>query len=179
MCLSLIRKFRPKRESDACLLVLGLDNAGKSSLTARLADKLCDGQVAASLVPTELHLEVKGNKIQMFDLSGQLKDRVLWANYYQHVMALIFVIDSKDAARLSEALCVLCDVLLDERLQQIPLLIVANKRDALGALCSRSVVDLLGLSRLEGREWSIVECSVRTGSGIEDIIEWIAKNTQK
>ncbi|SPP82937.1 ADP-ribosylation factor-like protein 3 [Drosophila guanche] len=179
MCLSLIRKFLPKSETDSCLLVLGLDNAGKSSLTARLADKLCDAQVAASLVATELHLKVKGSKIKMFDLGGQLKDRVLWANYYQHVRALIFVIDCKDAARLSEARCVLCDVLLDERLQQIPLLIVANKQEALGALCSRSVVDLLGLRRLEGREWNILECSARTGSGIEDIIEWIAKNIQK
>ncbi|XP_022221277.2 ADP-ribosylation factor-like protein 3 [Drosophila obscura] len=179
MCFTLIRKLRATSAREPCLLVLGLDNAGKSALTACLADQLCHGYVAASMGATELRLKLKNTKIQMFDLSGGLRERNLWANYYHNVGALIFVIDSKDAARLSEARCVLCDVLLDERLQQVPLLIVANKQDALGALSSLSVVDLMGLSRLEGREWNILECSVTTGNGIQDIIGWIAKKIRK
>ncbi|XP_033244268.1 ADP-ribosylation factor-like protein 3 isoform X2 [Drosophila miranda] len=154
---SLIRKLLPPRAEEPCLLVLGLDNAGKSSLTGSLADKLGDS--------VRCH--------------GRLKNRQLWANYYKNVRGLIFVIDSKDTARLSEARCVLCDVLLDERVRNVPLLIVANKQDALGAMSSRLMVDLMGLSRLEGREWIIQECSVTTGSGIQGIIGWISKNIRK
>ncbi|XP_033232813.1 ADP-ribosylation factor-like protein 3 isoform X1 [Drosophila pseudoobscura] len=164
---SLIRKLLPPRAGEPCLLVLGLDNAGKSSLTGSLADKLGDGNVTASMEVTEVRLKIKNTKIKMFDLNGRLKNRQLWANYYKNVRGLIFVIDSKDAARLSEARCVLCDVLLDERLRNVPLLIVANKQDALGAMSGRLMVDLMGLSRLEGREWIILECSVTTGSGIQ------------
>ncbi|EDW23795.1 GL23730 [Drosophila persimilis] len=176
---SLIRKLLPPRAGEPCLLVLGLDNAGKSSLTGSLADKLGDGNVTASMEVTEVRLKIKSTKLQMFDLNGRLKNRQLWANYYKNVRGLIFVIDSKDAARLSEARCVLCDVLLDERLRNVPLLIVANKQDALGAMSSRLMVDLMGLSRLEGREWIILECSVTTGSGIQGIIGWISKNIRK
>lgn len=69
--------------------------------------------------------------------------------------------------RLGEARCVLCDVLLHEELQKAPLLIISNKKDTIGSLPTSTVVDLMGLDRLEGREWAIKECSVETGDGIQ------------
>lgn len=68
---------------------------------------------------------------------------------------------------MSEARCELCDVLLDERMAQVPLLLLANKQDAVGALPSSMISELLGLNRLEGRVWAILGCSSLAGDGIE------------
>ncbi|EDV54220.1 ADP-ribosylation factor-like protein 3 [Drosophila erecta] len=170
---SLIRKILPAGSQKSCLLILGLDNAGKSALTASLAKMFNGDSKEPSKQASEWSFTINNCRVQLWDINGELKNRQFWPNYYKKVKVLIFVLDSTDALRLSEARCVLCDVLMHQELDKAPLLILSNKKDASGSLSMSTVIDLMGLDRLNGRDWTFKECSMRTGSGVQDIVNWI------
>ncbi|XP_034487399.1 ADP-ribosylation factor-like protein 3 [Drosophila innubila] len=173
-----IRKFRPKATPEFNLLILGLNNSGKSTLAGRLCMETEEAlrHTNPTVRVNEKNLAFKNIRVRMRDLSGQWRMRQSWHTYYQDTNALIFVIDSTDVSRLSEARCELCDVLLDERMSQVPLLVLANKQDMNGALSSSMIVELMGLNRLEGRAWKIQEISTLTGDGSFKVIEWIYRS---
>ncbi|XP_017073439.1 ADP-ribosylation factor-like protein 3 [Drosophila eugracilis] len=183
MCLygpvSVIKKIMPMGLQKSCLLILGLDNAGKSTLTARLVEILNGDSKELNKQASEWTFRIDNSKVKLWDINGELKNRQAWPNYYKKAKALIFVLDSKDAVRLSEARCVLCDVLMHEELNKASLLILSNKKDTQGSLPMSTVIDLMGLDRLNCRDWSFMECSMKTGSGIQDIVDWIINNTKR
>lgn len=78
----------------------------------------------------------------------------------------IYVVDSTDTARLSEAQCELCDVLLDKRLARVPLLVLANKQDLPQAVPSALLIEFMGLKRIVDRDWQMEECSAVANTGI-------------
>ncbi|KAH8341875.1 hypothetical protein KR059_003145 [Drosophila kikkawai] len=165
--LSLIQRILPTGSQNNGLLILGLDNAGKSTLTERLSEIFNGKAKAATVQASEWSLRINNSKLKLWDINGELKNRMVWPNYYQKARILIFVVDSKDAVRLSEARCVLCDVLLHEELNKAALLIVSNKKDTQGSLPTSTIVDLMGLNHLQGREWDIKECSLQTDKGVQ------------
>ncbi|XP_017874166.1 PREDICTED: ADP-ribosylation factor-like protein 3 [Drosophila arizonae] len=178
---TLLGKLRKAPKKEFNVLILGLNNAGKSTLAARLGLETDDAvkQVTPTVDLTERHLKFKKMKVCLRDLSGQCRMRKSWHSFYKDANVLIFVIDSADASRLSEARCELCEVLLDERLSHVPLLLLANKQDAFGALPSSMIVELLGLNRIEGRPWKIYECSSLAGVGIDNTVNWIYERLKK
>jgi len=56
---------------------------------------------------------------------------------------------------------------MHQELNRAPLLIVSNKTDSSGSLPLSTVIDLMGLDRLDGRVWAIKECSTQTGLGVQ------------
>ncbi|EDW67336.2 ADP-ribosylation factor-like protein 3 [Drosophila virilis] len=178
---SFLGKLKGTPSEEFNVLILGLNNAGKSTLAARLSLETGDAlkRISPTVDLTERHLKFKRIKVCLRDLSGQWRMRQSWHTFYQEANILIFVVDSTDASRLSEARCELCDVLLDERMAQVPLLLLANKQDAVGALPSSMISELLGLNRLEGRVWEIHGCSSLAGDGIESTIGWIYGKLKK
>ncbi len=63
-----------------------------------------------------------------------------------------------------------------ERLAGASLLVFANKRDLPGALPMSEIASALGLESIEGRHWSIAECSAVTGEGLEQGVKWIVQD---
>uniref|UniRef100_A0A6P4FTX7 ADP-ribosylation factor-like protein 3 isoform X1 n=2 Tax=Drosophila rhopaloa TaxID=1041015 RepID=A0A6P4FTX7_DRORH len=177
--ISLIKKILPTGSHRSRLLILGLDNAGKSTLTARLSEIYNGESKEPNKQVSEWTLIINNYKVQLWDINGDLKNRQMWPNYYQKAKVLIFILDSKDSVRLSEARCVLCDVLMHHELNRTPLLILSNKKDTSGSLPMSTVIDLMGLDRLEGRDWTIKECSMQTGAGIQEIVDWITNKIDK
>jgi len=81
-----------KKDKDVHILVLGLDNSGKSSLIQHIKPKKYQGKAATyEATPT-----VNNLAITCFDMSGQSRYRSLWEHYYVQVEAIIFVVDSTD-----------------------------------------------------------------------------------
>jgi GTPase SAR1 family protein len=66
--------------------------------------------------------------------------RPLWRHYYQDADALIFMIDSNDRERIGEAEVELNKTLKEDLLQNICVLVVANKQDLPNAM---SVAEVL------------------------------------
>ena len=159
------------------VLLVGLDAAGKSTMLAKLKGK---GEIERS-APTEgFQVETlvlnatKLMKLESFDVGGRAKIRPLLRHFYSKTDAVIFVVDSSDRERLSDARSELQRMLLEEELHGKPLLIYANKRDvASGAVTL--LIDELGLHDLRNRHWYLQETVATEGQGLADGLDWLMK----
>ena len=118
-------------------------------------------------------MSYKNIKFQVWDLGGQTSIRPYWRCYYANTDAIMYVVDSKDADRMSIAKEELGAMLEEEELKNTSLLIIANKQDIEGALTVTQVSDILGLSSLKNRQWTIFKCSAITGEGLTEAMDWL------
>jgi GTPase SAR1 family protein len=65
--------------------------------------------------------------LNVWDIGGQKAIRPYWKNYYDNTDGLVYVVDSSDDKRLSECTEELQSLLSEESLQNVPLLVFANK----------------------------------------------------
>lgn len=163
-----------KRE--VSVLVVGLDNSGKSSLLNFLLpqDEQCDNIVPTVGFNTE-HFSLKGLSFTAFDMSGQSRYRTLWANYYHSAHGIIFVVDSSDKTRILVARDEFQQLLEhpDILSRNIPILVFANKMDLRDALSAVGVSSALGLDRVINKSWHICSSNALKGDGIADGIDWL------
>lgn len=90
--------------SDQTLIILGCDNAGKTTLIARIKNNkdLLDSTptVGFSTNPAKYG----SIPLTLFDVGGGKGIRGIWDSYYADVHAAVFVVDAADSSRFSEAL---------------------------------------------------------------------------
>lgn len=80
------------------LLMVGLDNAGKTTVVKRL-----NGEDISSISPT-LGFSIKSMqfgeyRLNIWDVGGQKSLRAYWRNYYERTDGLVWVVDSADKFR--------------------------------------------------------------------------------
>ncbi len=105
--LSLLRKLK-RSDDEARILVLGLDNAGKTTILKKLSKESID-----TIMPTQgfniKSMVSDGFKLNMWDIGGQKSIRPYWRNYFDNTDALVYVVDSADQERFDEV-CLLCNL---------------------------------------------------------------------
>lgn len=169
-------KFFGKKE--VRIVMVGLDAAGKTTVL----NKLKFGEVVMT-VPTigfnVESIEYKNLQMQVWDIGGQDKIRPLWRHYYQGTNAVIFVIDSNDAERMSLAREELESMLQFPELRDAKLLVYANKQDLKGAISTKTVAKALDLSSLKTHEWYVQGTSATAGQGLIEGLDWLADAIQR
>mmetsp|Transcript_31390 Transcript_31390/g.62199 ORF Transcript_31390/g.62199 Transcript_31390/m.62199 type:complete len:186 (+) Transcript_31390:106-663(+) len=162
------------RQKEVRILILGLDNAGKTTILYRLQNETDE---AIQTIPTigfnVETLKYKNIKFQVWDLGGQTSIRPYWRCYYPNTDAIIFVVDSADTERMNIARGELSAMLEEEELKESILLVFANKQDQKGALNAQQVSDTMGLPEIRGRQWSIQETSALKGKGLFEGFDWL------
>ena len=158
-------------------MILGLDNAGKTTILRKLSD-----EDITTTTPTQgfniksvLHA---GFKLNVWDIGGQKTSRPYWRNYYENTEALIYVVDCADRKRIDEAGFELDEILGEEKLATVPLLVFANKSDLLQAKSADEIAELLSLFNIKDRPWQIQACSGKTGVGLEQGLKWVVKQVK-
>lgn len=154
------------------ILILGLDNAGKTTILYRLKID----QVVSTTPTIGFNVEsvqYKNILFQVWDLGGQSSIRPYWRCYFPDTNAILYVIDSIDRERLVDAKEELTLMLGEEELNGVPLLIFANKQDLPGAMSATDVSEGLGLVDIRNRQWAIFQTSALRGSGILEGFEWL------
>eukprot|EP01068_Selenidium_serpulae_P013595 Selendium_serpulae@DN5983_c0_g2_i1.p1 len=156
------------------IVIVGLNNAGKTTILY----KLNMGSVIQT-VPTigcnveEVHY--KNITFQVWDVGGQESMRNTWPFYFEQTAALIFVMDSNAYDNVVVAKLELFNALLSERLQDAPLLVLANKQDVASARAAAEIAMDLNLTSIKDRDWHIQACSGLTGEGLYEGLDWVAK----
>ncbi|KAJ7268453.1 GTP-binding protein sar1 [Mycena rebaudengoi] len=174
--LGLIRKC-------AKLLVLGLDNAGKTTLCFALKT----GR-SVSLQPTFRmssweELTIGSLNVFLFDLGGYPRGLRLWTDYFSVADAIVYLVDSADAARHPEAAAELAALLAAPELSNVPFLILGTKIDIPGAISEDELRAALGLHPTTGKarapsDAHIIEvfmCSAPRRTGYEEGFEWLSR----
>lgn len=136
------------------ILLLGLDNAGKTTLLEQIkalyASHDAPHEPKLKTVPTVGQnvslIDLNECYLRIWDVGGQHSLRGLWQSYYSSCHAIVFVIDSTDIGdadlehlssskedeadgRLGECKLVLEDVLQNQDTEGVPVLVLANKQD--------------------------------------------------
>eukprot|EP00162_Nutomonas_longa_P012829 comp21286_c0_seq1/m.45603 comp21286_c0_seq1/g.45603 ORF comp21286_c0_seq1/g.45603 comp21286_c0_seq1/m.45603 type:complete len:188 (-) comp21286_c0_seq1:64-627(-) len=159
---------------DATIILLGLDNAGKTTLLY----KLKRGSIKP-FTPTQRanieELTVGSLKIKAWDLGGHKQVRHLWRQYLDTADAVVFIIDSADTERVGEAGNELRGVLDAEELANVPIAVLANKIDLESALPRERLITALGIENqiLNRRNVQLFPCSLFRGVGYENALQWI------
>eukprot|EP00550_Attheya_septentrionalis_P006950 CAMPEP_0198295332 /NCGR_PEP_ID=MMETSP1449-20131203/27277_1 /TAXON_ID=420275 /ORGANISM="Attheya septentrionalis, Strain CCMP2084" /LENGTH=188 /DNA_ID=CAMNT_0043995613 /DNA_START=35 /DNA_END=599 /DNA_ORIENTATION=- len=126
------------------LLMLGLDAAGKTSTLYKL--KLGENVTTIPTIGFNVEtIQYKNITMTVWDIGGQDKIRPLWRHYFQGTQALIYVVDSNDTERIEEARLSLHSVLSADELQDVVLLVFANKQDLPHAMCPSEITEKLAL----------------------------------
>ena len=174
--LSMLKKLK-KSSKELRILLLGLDNAGKTSALKKLSE-----EEISHIMPTQgfniKSLQQEGFKLNVWDIGGQKAIRPYWKNYYENTDALVYVIDSADRRRMEETGVELNSLLEEEKLAGVPVLIFANKQDLLNAMPPKEISEALHLHNIRDRDWQIQACSAKTGAGLQDGIEWVLKTVE-
>ncbi len=92
------------KKREVCILVVGLDNSGKTTILNRL--KPPEAQTTETVPTVGFNVEkfqTKNLGFMAFDMSGQGRYRNLWEHYYREANGVIFVVDSTDRLRMEVA----------------------------------------------------------------------------
>lgn len=164
---------RTKRDKDPRILILGLDNAGKTTILKKLGgdNQEPDGPTQGFNIK---QLRMKERTAKLCDLGGQRALREFWSDYYQASDCLMFVVDSSDLRRLEEAHETFNEVV--QNMPRVPILVFANKQDLATSKPPSVVAEALQLVECRDRKWQIQGCSAKTGEGLEEGISWIMSN---
>ncbi|KAK2778073.1 hypothetical protein FQN53_001951 [Emmonsiellopsis sp. PD_33] len=155
--LSILRKARLK-DKEMRVLMLGLDNAGKTTIVKRIMD-----EDVTTVSPT------LGFIIKSIDFQG---------NYFEKTDALIWVVDATDRLRIEDCREELAGLLLEERLVGASLLVFLNKTDVEGGMGREDIREGLQLDAIKTHKWTILPCSAMTGHNLNEGLEWVVQDAK-
>lgn len=135
--LGLLRSLKHD-DREARILVLGLDNAGKTTVLKNLSD-----EDITHISPTQgfnvKSIRQEGFRLNVWDIGGHSSIRPYWRNYFEHTDGVVYVVDSADQRRMTECSQELTSLLSEELLSGVPVIVFANKQDLLHVLSADEV----------------------------------------
>jgi len=161
-----------------CLLIVGLDNAGKTCTAKSIVGESLDN-VAPTVGFSRAEHKYKGYQVTIYDLGGSKSFRGIWNKYYDEVHGLIFVVDSSDSTRIDECRAVLKEMLENSLVQGKPILLLCNKSDIDQAQDEVELVSKLDVEALV----NAAQCPTRVeasnasrGQGLKEGYKWLVKS---
>ncbi|KAJ0396418.1 hypothetical protein ATCC90586_006326 [Pythium insidiosum] len=170
------------KKTEVRILVVGLDNSGKTTLVNHLKPKKSQTREVVPTIGFQVEEITKGNlSFTVFDMSGQSRYRSLWENYYSDVQAIIYVLDSTDSIRMCVAKDELEQLIEHKDLagKKIPILFFANKMDLPNALTPVECMEQLELEKLSGKTWHITASNALSGRGVVEGIAWLTEQFER
>ncbi|KAL3753061.1 hypothetical protein ACJRO7_000457 [Eucalyptus globulus] len=174
------------RQEEAKISLLGLDNAGKTTLLRMLKHERLVLPLPTQF-PTSEGLRIGKTKFKAFDLGGSQIARRVWPDYYAKADAVVYVVDACDKERFEESKRELDALLSDEALAKVPFLVLGNKIDIPHAASEDELRYHLGLTDFTTgkgkvdlgdqtvRPLEVFMCSVVRKMGYGEGFEWMSQ----
>ncbi|KAL4880189.1 ADP-ribosylation factor family-domain-containing protein [Aspergillus karnatakaensis] len=174
--LSILRKARLK-DKEMRILMLGLDNAGKTTIVKRIMneDVTTVSPTLGFIIKT---IDFEGYRLNIWDVGGQKTLRSYWKNYFEKTDTLVWVVDATDRLRVDDCREELAGLLLEERLMGASLLVFLNKTDVEGCMSEDEVRQRLALDSIKTHKWTILPCSAMTGANLREGLNWVVQDAK-
>ncbi|GLD65960.1 ADP-ribosylation factor-related protein 1 [Lates japonicus] len=165
------------QKDEYCILILGLDNAGKTTFLEQTKTKFSKNYKGMSLskITTTVGLnigtiDVGKARLMFWDLGGQEELQSLWDKYYAESHGVIYVIDSTDEGRLSESKEAFEKMISSEALEGVPLLVLANKQDVPDCMSVPDIKTAFSdcAPKIGKRDCLVQPCTALTGDGVNE-----------
>jgi len=167
------------------VVMIGLDGAGKTTILMQM--KLGEHTQTVPTIGFNLEeLRFGKVKMQVWDLGGQDKVRVLWERYLKEVNGVIFVVDSCDQARFqpSDGPSVKHEfelLMKNENAQDALVMVMANKQDVEElAADPTEIAEFLEISKYEQMRKNKIRvfgCSAANPpNGLINAFLWFSRN---
>lgn len=173
----LLAKIRALFSRKLEIVILGLENAGKTSVL----NQLTSGAPLTPVPTIGLNVRTvsKGNStIKVWDLGGQVQYRSEWPRYTKGAGAILFVVDASAPDIVSLARRELHVLLEDRELAGIPLLVLANKIDLDPHLAEPEIIKGLNLDYIMENPWVVISISALRGVNIERVVDWLLNKSK-
>ena len=171
---SKIIEFFTKNRNNFKIIILGMQNAGKTTILYRLSL----GQMVKTTPTIGSNVEeltYNNVKFQAWDLGGQETTRSVWDVYYMNTDAVVYVIDSQDEEYFEESKAQFHKLIHNQTLKNAIILIFANKQDLQGAKDVNKLVQDYEFFKIKDRVWHIQPCSALKGEGLITGIKWLSE----
>lgn len=174
------------RVNEYYVMMIGMDNAGKTTLVEQLKHKYLAKYRAVDprkINPTiglnVARLNLQGIRTIIWDLGGQEDLHSIWKKYYKEAHCLVYIVDANDDQKLMSSKIAFQKTMNDEQLRGIPLMILVNKVDEPGSKSVSEIMEFLGADKgpdgIVG--YRTMECfpiSALSGDGVNDGMNWLA-----
>eukprot|EP01100_Stratorugosa_tubuloviscum_P010609 TRINITY_DN456_c0_g1_i1.p1 TRINITY_DN456_c0_g1~~TRINITY_DN456_c0_g1_i1.p1 ORF type:complete len:174 (-),score=68.56 TRINITY_DN456_c0_g1_i1:127-648(-) len=153
------------------IAMVGLDASGKTTILYKL--KL--NSLVTTLPTIGVNVEtvnILNIDFIIFDFGTTKTTKIINSHYLENTNALIFVIDSFDRERIHLSFNELKSTLSFSSIQNIPILIFANKQDLPNSMKENEIIENLHLNELN-YNWHIQLASAITGEGLYEGFNWL------
>ncbi|CDS06932.1 Putative ADP-ribosylation factor like protein1 [Lichtheimia ramosa] len=169
------------RKEEYYVLIIGLDNAGKTTLLERIKSifigvpGLAPERIAPTVGLNIGRVDIKSSRINFWDLGGQQDLQSIWERYYPECHGIVFVVDSTDSKRLEECRDTFERIITNDQVEGVPILMLANKQDVDGALRVEEIKEVFNriAVKLGARDSRVLPVSALTGSGVNEAVDWL------
>ncbi|XP_048503207.1 uncharacterized protein LOC109135299 [Beta vulgaris subsp. vulgaris] len=171
----LVRMLLGKKEMS--IVMVGLGAAGKTTMLYKL--KLDEVVTTTPTVGFNMEtLEYKNVRFTVWDIGGQSQVRIrpLWKHYFCNTQGLVFVVDSNERERITEARDELHLLLNQDELKDAAVLVFANKQDISNAMPVDEIIDKLDLHSIHQNRWYIQATCATSGEGVYEGLDWLITN---
>ena len=182
------------------VIMTGLDGVGKSTILNQLTHRKLVTQYRSNIMPSaycpindyNANLDIKITtpmsgfqvetltipwkqiEITCWDVGGLDKILSQWSHFHKKVKAVVFVVDSNDWDRIDDARKEIHKI-MSEALMEVPLLVLANKRDLPGIMNLSGMKECLAMYPFKGRRrrWRVHGICASQGLGVHEGFNWI------
>jgi len=163
--------------------ILGLENAGKTTLVERLKTGSFVEDTTPTLGVSFESFKVGDTLFKIFDVGGQFVYRKqFWVNYASNSYGIIFVFDASDKERTTEGKewfwYLIDNIEIEDR---IVVAFFANKAD-LECMSIEEIIEALELPRMSEHSkisFQIFKTSNKTGEGIDAALDWFTNKLKQ
>ncbi|XP_067678988.1 ADP-ribosylation factor-related protein 1-like [Haliotis asinina] len=170
------------------VLILGLDNAGKTTYLEQTKTKFNRNYQGMNLSKITSTVGLNIGKIDLgkvrlnfWDLGGQEELQSLWDKYYAESHAVIYIVDSSDAERIEESKSAFDKMITNNTLAGVPLMLLANKQDLDGCVNVADMRTIFSPSQelIGHRDLLVSGVSALKGDGVNEGIHWLVESIKK
>uniref|UniRef100_A0A7S0HY62 ADP-ribosylation factor-like protein 16 n=1 Tax=Hanusia phi TaxID=3032 RepID=A0A7S0HY62_9CRYP len=169
------------KQSTFEILFLGATGSGKTLLIRRLKQivKQVSQRDMTDTMPTT---GVEVDKLTIGRLEATIREvggsfTAVWPNFFSDCHAWCYVIDMSDRISLSEAAVEFVNVLMHDKMQTKPVLLILNKKDIEVAMTMKELdakILINDMTRDLGNRLYIVEASATEGTGMDLILSTLS-----